>query len=229
MKSTRLARVLGISLGAITVLGAGALFLPWILYATSSPFPGRFSATVGLSIVVGRELFTSCLRMPKKVVVAPSKDWTAAAVGFSYLGVLYACLAEIYLRRRGFPPLVFGVVGSSLYVFGLLLRNAALCHLGERWSIQLDQAGERDPGLVRSGPYAFIRHPIYLGAMLETLGVALFFGSPVAVAVAAMCFWPAEFARARFEERVLLVSLGDAYQVYCREVGGFLPRFRSKR
>ncbi len=222
--STHLARALVVSLGAMFLLGAGVLAAPWILYAVSTPFPGRLSASVAFSMVVGRELFMSCLRMPKKVVVAPSKDWTVAAVGFSYLGVLYACLAEIHLRQRGFPPLAFGAAGATLYFSGSLLRHAALRHLGGRWSVQLDRADDLGSELVRSGPYAFIRHPVYLGSMLETAGIALFFGAPVACAIAALCFCPAELARARFEERVLLASLGDAYRSYLSEVGGFWPR-----
>jgi protein-S-isoprenylcysteine O-methyltransferase Ste14 len=220
----RLAFVLRLSLVVITVLGAGALLAPWILFAASSPFPGRLEASVVFSAVVARELFTSCLRMPKKVQVAPSKDWTAAAVGFGYVAVLYACLVDVYLRRLAFPLPGVSALGVSLYAAGLLLRTVALRHLGEHWSVQLDQASSPGASLIRSGPYAYIRHPIYLGAMLENAGVALLFASPAAFAISLAGFCPAELARARFEERALLASAGEPYAAYRREVGGFVPR-----
>ena len=226
--SNLLPRFLRVSLVAMTLLGAGMLLAPWVLYAASSPFPGRFVATVALTAIVLREVFVSCLRMPKKVAVRPSKDWTVAAVGFAYLGVLYACLAEIHVRRRGFPALEIVLGGATLYVLGLWLRSAALRHLGEHWSVQLDVSENPDRGLVRSGPYAWIRHPVYLAAMLESLGIALFFVSLVALAIAVLAFLPAELLRARFEERALLARMGERYREYFREVGGFVPRGRRR-
>ena len=221
---TPLARVLAVSFFAMMVLGASMLVAPWILYAMSSPFPARLAASVAMSVVVARELLVSCLRMPRKLAVRPSRDWTVAAVGFSYLGVLYACLAEIHVRRRGFPALEIALGGGAVYILGLLLRNAALRHLGKHWAVQLDVPQRPGADLVRSGPYAWIRHPVYLGAMLESVGIAIFFGSPVALVIAVLAFCPAELLRARFEERVLLASMGEPYQTYCSEVGGFVPR-----
>ncbi len=220
----RLDRVLGVSFVALTILGVGALLAPWVLYAMSSPFPGRLEGSVAFSVVIGRELWTSCLRMPEKATIAPSRDWTVVAVGFAYLGVLYACLAEVFLRRQGLPAFEVAAAGASVYLGGLWLRQAALRRLGKHWSVQLDRSENPDSALVRSGPYAWIRHPVYLGAMLESVGVALFFGSLAALAIAVVCFCPAELARASFEERVLLTSLGDAYRTYRHEVGGFVPR-----
>jgi protein-S-isoprenylcysteine O-methyltransferase Ste14 len=220
----RLVFVLRLSLVVTTLLGVGALFAPWILLATSTPFPGRLPASTVFSAVVARELFTSCLRMTKKVRVAPSRDWTAAAVGLGYVAVLYTCLVDLYLRRQGFPFPGISAFGATLYAAGVLLRNAALRHLGEHWSVQLDQPTSSDASLVRSGPYAYIRHPIYLGAMFENAGVALLFASPAAFAISLLCFCPAELARARFEERELLAGVGKSYAEYRREVGGFVPR-----
>ena len=222
--SGRLVLVLRFSLRVITVLGVAALFAPWVLLAMSTPFPGRFEASVVFSAVVARELFTSCLRMTKRLRVAPSRDWTVAAVGFGYVAVLYACLVDLHLRRHGFPLPGVSAFGASLYAAGFMLRNAALRHLGEHWSIQLDWASTSDAPLVRSGPYAYIRHPIYFGAMLENAGVALLFASPMAVAMSLLCFSPAELARAHFEERELRASLGERYDDYRREVVGFFPR-----
>ena len=158
--------------------------------------------------------------------MAPHKDWTAVAVGAGYLAVFYICLVEVHRRRDGFPSTLAAVAGVLLFVLGLALRTAALRRLGARWSIQLDRAEAPDE-LVRTGPYRFIRHPVYLAAMFEVLGLAMAFATPAAFVVGALLFCPAELLRARFEERVLTERFGTRYAAYAREVGGFLPRFRG--
>jgi len=179
-----------------------------------------------MGVVVGEKIWSSCLRMPKKVAVTPGADWTATAVAFAYAAVMYACLIEIFLRRMGFPELIAAVMGGGLYLAGVFLRQRALRRLGESWSIQLDRADGAGT-LVRTGPYRLIRQPIYVSAVLELSGVAVAFASGTGGLVVLLIFLPAELARARFEERYLAERFGAEYSGYASEVPAFVPRLRA--
>lgn len=208
---------------AVVVAALLAAVSPWILYARSPPFPGLLPATIAFFLVVGERLWGAFGRMPDKAAVAPQRDWTAVAVGLAFLCELYAILAQFHLRRHGFgAPWITGL-GAILYASGFALRAWALRTLGAAWAIQLDKCDAPDAALIRWGPYRLVRHPIYAGAMIDAVGVALFFGSTWGLECALLLFWPAEIARARFEEGFMRARFGEAYALYERETGGFFP------
>ena len=71
--------------------------------------------------------------------------------------------------------------------------------------------------LVATGPYAVVRHPIYLGILLSTLGLALAFR-----AGGALCYWPVVVAllvcTIVVEEKGLREEYGDAHAEYVKRV-----------
>jgi 1-acyl-sn-glycerol-3-phosphate acyltransferase len=77
--------------------------------------------------------------------------------------------------------------------------------------------------LVVSGPYRFVRHPIYLGWNLAVFGLGLLVGSLGLAFVVAPSLIPAWILYAHHEERGLIRRFGDAYRWYQRRVGLF-PR-----
>jgi protein-S-isoprenylcysteine O-methyltransferase Ste14 len=84
----------------------------------------------------------------------------------------------------------------------------------------------RDQRVVREGPYALVRHPLYLAAYLVWAAVAIGFGSPVALGLTVAYVIPGYWIYMRAEERMLLAHLGDAYARYREEVGMLVPRPR---
>jgi protein-S-isoprenylcysteine O-methyltransferase Ste14 len=211
---------------AVALAGVLAAVLPWILYALAPPFPGLFAATLVFSAVVGERLWGAFGRMPEKAAVAPERDWTAVAVGLAFVCELYAILVQVHLRRRGFGPPSATAAGALLYAAGVALRTWALRTLGSAWAIQLDRA-DAPVALIRTGPYRFVRHPIYAGAMVDAVGVGLLFGSFWGFSCAVLLFCPAEIARARFEEGYMRARLGASYAAYAREAPAFFPRLRG--
>jgi protein-S-isoprenylcysteine O-methyltransferase Ste14 len=78
--------------------------------------------------------------------------------------------------------------------------------------------------LVTTGPYSIVRHPMYIGGIAVSLGLALLVDSPQAVGLfiigGCLQIW-----RARYEERLLEVSFPQ-YSQYKKRVGRFIPRLR---
>jgi protein-S-isoprenylcysteine O-methyltransferase Ste14 len=67
--------------------------------------------------------------------------------------------------------LVLGVIGVAVFATGIALAIWARIYLGRNWGMPTTQ--KDDPELVTSGPYRFVRHPIYSGILLGVLGTAL--------------------------------------------------------
>ena len=62
-------------------------------------------------------------------------------------------------------------VGTALFGCGIALAVWARLHLGRNWGMPMTQRAE--PDLVTSGPYRFVRHPIYSGLLTAMLGTVL--------------------------------------------------------
>ena len=72
------------------------------------------------------------------------------------------------------------------------------------------------------GIYGVIRHPSYLGLLVNSLGWALAFRSGVGVLLTALLM-PPLVARIRAEERLLRSQFGGEYEVYCNRTSRLIP------
>ncbi|MCK5137136.1 MAG: isoprenylcysteine carboxylmethyltransferase family protein [Bacteroidales bacterium] len=81
------------------------------------------------------------------------------------------------------------------------------------------------PGVIRTGVFRVVRHPIYLGAILFYLG-AIF----ITMSIASAAFWIMVIMFyiliARYEERILTEEFGDDYDSYKKDVGMLFPKLR---
>ena len=113
--------------------------------------------------------------------------------------------------------------GFSLVAIGLGFSAAARAWLGGNWSgaVTLKQ----DHQLIRSGPYRFVRHPIYTGLLLAALGTAIAEGEWRGLAALALI--AAAFLRKiAIEENFLTEQFGASYARYRAEVPALIPRLR---
>jgi protein-S-isoprenylcysteine O-methyltransferase Ste14 len=94
--------------------------------------------------------------------------------------------------------------------------------LGRNWSSRANL--KEDHELIRRGPYAYVRHPIYSGMLLALIGVALEIGQWRALIAAALAI-VALSVKAKREEQVMFSAFGENYQHYRGETGFLLPRF----
>jgi protein-S-isoprenylcysteine O-methyltransferase Ste14 len=113
-----------------------------------------------------------------------------------------------------------------LVAAGLAFTVWARVQLGTNWSgsVTLKEGHE----LVRSGPYAYVRHPIYTGLLVALLGTAVACGelrALIGLAVVAAAF----VRKLRIEERFMRESFPEQYARYSAEVPALIPFARPRR
>lgn len=126
------------------------------------------------------------------------------------------------LRFRFVPSAdVVRIVGVVMTAFGIGLCVWARVHLGKYWSDKV--VLKVDHRLIRSGPYQFLRHPIYSGVLLGIAGTALAIGEwrgVLALTLASVNY----FFKARREECILAAQFGQEFTDYTRQAGFLAPR-----
>jgi protein-S-isoprenylcysteine O-methyltransferase Ste14 len=111
--------------------------------------------------------------------------------------------------------------GVATTVVGEAIRLWGVRHIGAVSRTRSERLGP----LIESGPFAYVRNPLYIGNMLLWVGFALtarlWWLAPIAFALLA-----AEYhAIVGWEERLLVQRIGDAYRDYMRRVPRWVPRF----
>ncbi|MGB8900203.1 MAG: isoprenylcysteine carboxylmethyltransferase family protein [Methylocella sp.] len=146
--------------------------------------------------------------------------WVIAALAL--LGLLAAFLPA-YTDRIGLWTLDGDSIrwlGVVLFTAGSALRLWPVFVLGHRFSgLVAIQPGHT---LVTSGVYGLIRHPSYLGLLVNSLGWGLAFRSGVGVLLAALMI-PPLLARIRAEERLLRTEFGAEYDAYRARTSRLIP------
>ena len=112
-------------------------------------------------------------------------------------------------------------LGAVITVAGIGVAIWARRHLGKNWSAEVTI--REGHALIRSGPYAYIRHPIYSGMLLGILGTAVAVGEYRAL-VALAIFWIGWAHKAKKEESFLAQEFGPSFVEHKRVTGFFLPR-----
>jgi protein-S-isoprenylcysteine O-methyltransferase Ste14 len=110
--------------------------------------------------------------------------------------------------------------GAALVAAGMAFSIWARAYLGRNWSAVVTL--KTDHELIRSGPYRFVRHPIYTGLLVAIVGSAIVRGEwrgVVAIAIAIAALW----RKLRLEERWLGETFGDEYAKYRAEVSALIP------
>jgi protein-S-isoprenylcysteine O-methyltransferase Ste14 len=139
--------------------------------------------------------------------------------------LLFMDEAEIGILGDRFLPRIYalGVTGVALTWAGIALALWARWHLGQYWSARITI--KEDHKLIRTGPYARLRHPIYSGLDLAAIGSALAIDRWRCVAgvfLIILGYW----IKARREEAMLTAQFGGEFQEHCRHTGFLFPRVR---
>jgi protein-S-isoprenylcysteine O-methyltransferase Ste14 len=129
-----------------------------------------------------------------------------------------------FLGRRFVPALPsIWAAGVLLTIAGLALAFWARYHLGRNWSGQITL--KENHTLVCTGPYRYLRHPIYSGLLLAVVGTGLTVGlyrALLGVILITLGLW----WKARQEDAWLARAFGEQFEEQRRRTGRLLPRFR---
>ena len=123
-------------------------------------------------------------------------------------------------QRSASHSSLLGWTGVALCVLGFGLAISARWHLGRNWGMPMSR--KEQPELVTSGPYAFIRHPIYTGLILAMLGSAI--GVNVSWSLMLLPVGGYFIYSARREESLMLRQFPEQYAAYMARTGMLAPR-----
>jgi protein-S-isoprenylcysteine O-methyltransferase Ste14 len=130
-------------------------------------------------------------------------------------------IAPIRGLGRFLPALFVSMAaGSVVELPGLFLAIWARRALGRNWSGEISIKFEHE--LIQSGPYQWLRHPIYTGLLAMYVGGALITGewlAVVGVAMAVLAYW----RKIRLEEANLKVAFGAEYDSYRGDTWALIP------
>jgi protein-S-isoprenylcysteine O-methyltransferase Ste14 len=130
-------------------------------------------------------------------------------------------LPDGWLTFRVVPPGTFWFwMGFVLVAVGLGFAIAARIWLGGNWSGVVTL--KEDHALIRSGPYRWVRHPIYTGLLVALLGSVIALGEARGL-IALLLFAVAFLRRVTIEERLLGEEFGSVYSRYRRDVPALVP------
>jgi protein-S-isoprenylcysteine O-methyltransferase Ste14 len=124
--------------------------------------------------------------------------------------------------RSPLPPRI----GLALVAAGLAFAVWARVHLGRNWSgiVTVKEGHE----LIRTGPYALVRHPIYTGVITAVLGTAVV-SATVRAALGVLIIAVSLVAKSRVEERFMRETFPEQYARYREEVPALVPFTKPRR
>ena len=159
---------------------------------------------------------------PMQKRVAKLETWTYRAAIIAGGILLMPWTAWMLAEKRIWDVDYNGAYAlAGVMLAGLLLTWWARLHLGRLWSSAISR--KQDHSVVDTGPYAFVRHPIYTGLIAALLATAAAEATVTALLGAALIVFGL-WLKARSEECFLTAQLGpEAYGSYCRRVPMLVP------
>jgi protein-S-isoprenylcysteine O-methyltransferase Ste14 len=127
-----------------------------------------------------------------------------------------------WLEWRLIPKnMLLQILAVSLTTAGIALAIWARFYLGQNWSSAVSiKVGHQ---LIHTGPYRWVRHPIYSGILLALIGTVLERGKPAGLLAIAL-FWLGFWIKSSMEERFMRKTFGQDYEAYSRTTGALVPR-----
>lgn len=132
-------------------------------------------------------------------------------------------LVLLYFSDPFQPAIYFGI---GLLAVGELIRIWAVRYAGGRTRTRNVGA----PKLVTSGPFAYVRNPLYLGNMLMYLGIVLIAGGAIMwlLFLLTLLFFIIQYSLiVSLEQETLKKKFGEEYLLYCKNVPALFPRLKA--
>lgn len=186
--------------------------------------PGLAAMAVGL-VAFFLALMAARYRATRvaKVADASSKHASWIWIIVQGLGLAIAGYGRIDVSLDPMSPkaIVEGLAALLLVIGAVGLFDASSRAMGKNWS--LVARTREDHQLVQTGPFAVVRHPIYVALFLFMIGMAITYGHARNLILAVPVYAVATWLRARHEERLLRDRFGADYDAYAARVKRFVP------
>lgn len=157
-----------------------------------------------------------------------SKSRTAAMIFLFFLGQIWVIGSFIYIWKPNLMqwtripiPSWIRWLGGIITISGMTLEFSTQISLGRNYTTTLHIREEQS--LVTSGPYRYVRHPMYTALFMVGVGLGLlstswyfllpFIGTGIMVAL-----------RIQREENAMIAKFGDEYIQYMQRTGRFFPK-----
>ena len=210
-------------LSLVSIVGTlaflGLAILGWGGFAAFFSHPALAVLVIATLVLSGVGLFSGGNLSPG---VREDRGNRWVLIVFALIGLLAAYLPA-YTDRKGIWTLdgeSIRWLGVALFAAGGALRIWPVFVLGRRFSgLVAIQPGHT---LATRGIYGIIRHPSYLGLVVNALGWALAFRSGVGVLLTALTI-PPLLARIRAEETLPRTQFGSEYDAYWRRTSRLIP------
>ncbi|MHB8086450.1 MAG: methyltransferase family protein [Dehalococcoidia bacterium] len=142
-------------------------------------------------------------------------------------GLLFAIIASFLLplipvfNFLNYAPVnpILSSIGVILCVTGMAFLVWGRQRLGRNWSQTV--AAKKEPELVTSGPYRYVRHPIYAGGLVAALGSAIVCGG--AWIFLLLILGTIFILRVGAEDRLMQQQFPDEYPAYKRRTKALIP------
>ena len=143
------------------------------------------------------------------------------------LGLMIVPLVHVFSSALDgynmFLPTWVRVIGVVGFFFGFLVYSWSHIALTTNWSPVLEIKEKQK--LITSGPYKYVRHPMYTGFWLWSVFQGILLSNWAVLVLGILSFGLMYFSRIKHEEKLMIEGFGNSYKEYMKKTGRILPKF----
>ena len=202
------------------------------LYFLNTMYPdvkGRLFFSVFVVLVALVKIWESFYTSKEKDALKYHGDWTLILTALLYFATGIVIVLEFFIINRKLN-LYFVIIGLAIFLSAILLRCWSIKTLGNQWAIHVAGPSKlnNELALITTGPYKYVRHPIYLSYILDLMGLAIAFSAFYALLFVIIINVPSYILRSLFEEKSALKRFGQQYSEYKNKTSFMIPLKKSR-
>src|SRR3989344_4618071 len=182
---------------------------------------GGLLFSIFVVIVMIERVWETFLTPKDKNVLKFRGDWTLLATTVSYFIVSLIMIFGFFssVSKNYF----FAMFGLLVFFSSFIIRWWSMKSLKNEWTIHLNDNRNKKPVLIKTGPYKYIRHPIYLTAIFDLIGLAFISNFYFGIIIIALINVPLFVWRSLYEEKINMKKFGEEYTLYKKETSFMIP------